>query len=211
MRGIIFAMTVNRWLVVAPRTLRQRLVTLGWRLCIGRECVGASPDERLLLDDPQVSRNHCELRLDGARRMTLSDSSTNGTFVNGSRLRTGESAELFDNDRIRVGGVEMVFQLSRQTADAKALRQTVGALPESRLTVAGDDLLGALSQREREILALIAQGRSNTGIAKHLHISERTVEAHIANIMRECRLPASSVDNRRVQAVLAYLRVTSAS
>lgn len=126
--------------------------------------------------------------------------------MNGVRVPSGEQVELFDTDRISVGGEEVVFQLARGKADAKGLRETIAAIPKSRLTVAGDDHLSALSLREREILALIAHGRSNTGIAEHLNISERTVEAHVASIMRECNLPASAADNRRVLAVLAYMR-----
>jgi DNA-binding NarL/FixJ family response regulator len=63
-----------------------------------------------------------------------------------------------------------------------------------------------LTEREREILALIAQGNSNAAIAERLVLSVRTVEAHVRNIFLELRIPETSDDNRRVHAVLTYLR-----
>lgn len=68
------------------------------------------------------------------------------------------------------------------------------------------DLLSALTSRELETLDLIAQGRSNRGVAEHLGVSERTVEATCATIFRKLGLEPSSDSNRRVLAVLALLR-----
>lgn len=68
------------------------------------------------------------------------------------------------------------------------------------------DPLDALSEREREILALMAEGRSNRGIADRLAVSERTVESHIAAVFGKLAVPLSPDDHRRVLAVLAYLR-----
>ncbi len=69
-----------------------------------------------------------------------------------------------------------------------------------------EDPLACLTQREREILALMAEGRSNTGIARSLGISSRTVEAPIAEIFRKLGIHSASDDNRRVKAVLTWLR-----
>jgi DNA-binding NarL/FixJ family response regulator len=69
-----------------------------------------------------------------------------------------------------------------------------------------DDPLDALTSREREVLELMAEGRSNQGIAERLDISERAVQKHVTSIFDRLRLPASSDDHRRVLAVLAYLR-----
>ena len=62
-----------------------------------------------------------------------------------------------------------------------------------------------LSQREREVLALMAEGRSNRAIADRLVITERTVEKHVSSILTKLRIPESQDDHRRVLAVLAYL------
>jgi serine/threonine-protein kinase PknK len=69
-----------------------------------------------------------------------------------------------------------------------------------------DDPLAALSDREREVLALMAEGRSNIGIARALWVTETTVQKHIQHILTKLRLPPSSDDHRRVLAVLTWLR-----
>jgi DNA-binding NarL/FixJ family response regulator len=68
-----------------------------------------------------------------------------------------------------------------------------------------DDLLQQLTDREREVLALMAEGRSNAGIASRLCITEGTVEKHIRSILTRMRLPETEDNHRRVLAVLAYL------
>ena len=65
--------------------------------------------------------------------------------------------------------------------------------------------LGQLSTREREVLALMAEGRSNKAIAERLFVSEYTVQKHVGNIFDTLRLPPSPDDHRRVLAVVAYL------
>ncbi len=69
-----------------------------------------------------------------------------------------------------------------------------------------DDRLTELTSREREVLALMAEGRSNSSIAEHLSIGEGTVEKHISNIFSKLGLEESTNQHRRVLAVLAYLR-----
>jgi serine/threonine-protein kinase PknK len=68
-----------------------------------------------------------------------------------------------------------------------------------------DDPLEHLSPREREVLALMAEGRSNTGIARQLWVTEGTVEKHVHNILMKLRLPETEDDHRRVLAVVTYL------
>ena len=68
-----------------------------------------------------------------------------------------------------------------------------------------DDPLAVLSSREREVLALMAEGRSNAGIARCLWVTEGTVEKHVRSILMKLRLPDTGDDHRRVLAVLAFL------
>jgi DNA-binding NarL/FixJ family response regulator len=68
-----------------------------------------------------------------------------------------------------------------------------------------EDPLDVLSPREREVLALMAEGRSNAGIGHQLWITEGTVEKHVRNILMKLRLPATEDDQRRVLAVITYL------
>ena len=67
------------------------------------------------------------------------------------------------------------------------------------------DPLDVLSAREREVLALMAEGRSNVGIAKKLWVTEGTVEKHVHSILQKLRLPETDADHRRVLAVLTFL------
>jgi DNA-binding NarL/FixJ family response regulator len=68
-----------------------------------------------------------------------------------------------------------------------------------------NDPLAALSAREREVLALMAQGRSNAGIARQLWVTEGTVEKHVRSILAKLRLPETDDDHRRVLAVITFL------
>ncbi|MGW0435722.1 LuxR C-terminal-related transcriptional regulator [Micromonospora sp. NPDC003197] len=68
-----------------------------------------------------------------------------------------------------------------------------------------NDGIATLTPREREVLALMAEGRTNAAIAKSWVVTERAVEKHIANIFVKLQLPASDTDHRRVLAVLRYL------
>jgi DNA-binding NarL/FixJ family response regulator len=70
----------------------------------------------------------------------------------------------------------------------------------------GDAPLDELTPREREVLGLMAEGRSNAGIARTLVVTEGAVEKHISSIFGKLGLPPSDEENRRVVAVLAYLR-----
>jgi DNA-binding NarL/FixJ family response regulator len=104
----------------------------------------------------------------------------------------------------RVANVaEFTDAITRIAAGGTALDPEVvsGLLNASRHTSA----LGALTAREHDVLALMAEGRSNSAIADRIFVSERAVEKHISNIFTKLGLPPSDSDHRRVLAVLAYL------
>jgi DNA-binding NarL/FixJ family response regulator len=74
---------------------------------------------------------------------------------------------------------------------------------------AGDDPLAELTPREREVLGLVAEGRTNAGIAKQLWLTEKTVETHVRSILGKLDLPQDGDTHRRVLAVVTYLRASA--
>jgi DNA-binding NarL/FixJ family response regulator len=73
-----------------------------------------------------------------------------------------------------------------------------------------DDALSQLTPREHEVLGLMAEGRTNAGIAKQLWLTEKTVETHVSSILGKLGLSHSAEGHRRVLAVLTYLRASAA-
>jgi DNA-binding NarL/FixJ family response regulator len=73
-----------------------------------------------------------------------------------------------------------------------------------------DDPLAELTPREREVLALVAEGRTNASIAKELWLTEKTVETHVRSILGKLDLPQDGDTHRRVLAVVTYLRASAA-
>jgi DNA-binding NarL/FixJ family response regulator len=117
------------------------------------------------------------------------------------RMRSGGVGYLLKDRVANVG--EFVDAIARVAAGGTAFDPEVvsGMLNASRHA----SVLAALTARERDVLALMAEGRSNGAIAAHLVVSERAVEKHISNIFSKLGLPPSDSDHRRVLAVLAYL------
>jgi DNA-binding NarL/FixJ family response regulator len=96
---------------------------------------------------------------------------------------------LYAMDRISRGG---------SVVDPSLVQELVGARRPH-------DSLAVLTEREREVLALVAEGRSNAGVARRLWVTEGTVEKHVRSILTKLDLPQTDDDHRRVLAVLTYL------
>jgi DNA-binding NarL/FixJ family response regulator len=122
-----------------------------------------------------------------------------------ARLLEGSAAGVGYLLKDRVADVgEFTDALTRVAAGGTALDpEVVSQLLRASHHVDG---LAALTQREREVIALMAEGRSNAGIATGLFISSGSVEKHVANIFTKLGLAPSEGDNRRVIAVLRYLQ-----
>jgi DNA-binding NarL/FixJ family response regulator len=106
------------------------------------------------------------------------------------KSRVGDVDELCDTlERISSGGSVVDPALVEELVRARRAR----------------DPLEGLTARERDVLALMAEGRSNTGIAHSLWIAEGTVEKHVRNIFQKLQLPDAPDDHRRVLAVIAFL------
>jgi DNA-binding NarL/FixJ family response regulator len=105
----------------------------------------------------------------------------------------------------RVGRVGQLLDALQRVAAGECVidRSVVDDLFARRRRV---DPLEELTSREREILALMAEGRSNHGISRALWLSPKTVETHIRGAFAKLGIPAAPEDNRRVLAVLAYLQ-----
>jgi DNA-binding NarL/FixJ family response regulator len=103
---------------------------------------------------------------------------------------------------------DFVGSLRRVAAGGSALDPQI----VSRLLASthDDGPLASLTAREREVLALVAEGRSNRGIGDRLAISGRAVQKHVTAIFVKLALPDGGDDNRRILAVLAYLRTPRA-
>jgi DNA-binding NarL/FixJ family response regulator len=105
----------------------------------------------------------------------------------------------------RVADVERFVDAVRRVGDGGSVLD-----PEVVATLLGrrrrDDPLAELTEREREVLALMAEGRSNQAIAEQLVVTERAVEKHVTSIFSKLELTPASEDHRRVLAVLTFLR-----
>ena len=106
------------------------------------------------------------------------------------KSRVTDVDEFLDTlDRVRKGGSAVDPALVQELVAARRV----------------EDPLAELSPREREVLALMAEGRSNAGIARRLWVTEGTVEKHVRSILGKLRLPETQEDHRRVLAVITYL------
>jgi len=107
----------------------------------------------------------------------------------------------------RVGDVPAFMDAIRRVADGGTAldREVVAELVQAR-DASGDGPIESLSPRERDVLGLMAEGRTNAAIARAMVVTSGAVEKHVSNIFTKLDLPATTDDHRRVLAVLTYLR-----
>ncbi|WP_089154115.1 response regulator transcription factor [Micromonospora sp. NBS 11-29] len=165
----------------------------------------------LLVTDIRMPPQH---RDDGVRAaVTLrAERPDLAVVVLSQHVQSGYAAALLDSgDGRRIG-----YLLKDRVADVAEFADTLRRVAAGGTAVDPDvvrlllrrprDPLAALSPREREVLGLVAEGHSNAAIAARLHVTEAAVGKHVGNILTKLDLPPDEDTNRRVLAVLAYLR-----
>jgi DNA-binding NarL/FixJ family response regulator len=162
--------------------------------------------------DVRMPPSHTDEGLQAARRIRNEHPST-GVLVLSQYVEEAYALELLSDSTERTG-----YLLKDRVSDVEtftdAVRRVAGggsALdPEVVALLLGrrrrHDPLESLTAREREVLGLMAEGRSNAAIAEALVVTERAVEKHVTSIFSKLDLPPTVEDHRRVLAVLAYLR-----
>jgi len=189
----------------------------------GFDIVGqaGNPDELMLkvrsynpdvvIVDIKMPPTHTDEGLRAAKQIREEHPGT-GVLVLSQYVESGYALELLQGSAEGVG-----YLLKDRVADVQEFASAVKRVAEggsaldsevvSRLVGRrrGDDPLSQLSPREREVLELMAEGRSNQAIAEKLVVTLRAVEKHVTSIFAKLRLPAHEQDHRRVLAVLAYL------
>jgi DNA-binding NarL/FixJ family response regulator len=136
-----------------------------------------------------------------------------GVLVLSQHIETSHAVAL-----VTLGGFgyllkDRVLQVGEFLAAAERVARGGSALDPkvvaSLVSTQGDhDPLAQLTERERKVLELMAEGLTNAGIAKRLYLSERTVEAHVRHVLTKLDLPEGENAHRRVLAVLAHLNAT---
>jgi adenylate cyclase len=164
-------MTSTDWLVLSEDDRPTRVVPITDRLFVGRTCAGASASPHLLLDDPAISRDHFELRVDRADGVMLLDRSTNGTRVNGRRVQRDEPLALTDGDFVEVGSVRLSFR-SLDACDriADDVRAAVRAIEHAHVATVVGDIVGytAITERDGEDAAAAAADELFAALAELL-------------------------------------------
>ena len=167
-----------------------------------------TPD--LVVVDIRMPPTHTAEGLDAARQIRQQQPQI-GILVLSAHVEVDHAMELLASGR----GVG--YLLKSRVTDVEEFLDTLGRIAKGGSVVdpalvaelvsarRRDDPLAALSAREREVLALMAEGRSNAGIAKRLWVTEGTVEKHVRSILTKLTLPETADDHRRVLAVLTFL------
>jgi DNA-binding NarL/FixJ family response regulator len=190
----------------------------------GFDVVGLAPDGEALLDLVQRTRPDVAI-IDIRMPPTFTDEGlraaktirqrwpTIGILVLSQHVNTRYALELLSAGTDGIGYLlkERVSDLAELSASVTRIGQggsvldpaVVGELVGRHRQA--DNPLERLTDREREVLALMAEGRSNRAIAERLFITDHTVEKHVKNLLGTLRLPQSPDDHRRVLAVITYL------
>ena len=175
-----------------------------------REVAEKQPDVAIV--DIRMPPTHTDEGLRAARELR-SRHPTLGILVLSQYVRPSYAFELLADDARGLGYLlkDRVSDLGELSDAVERVGRGGSALDPSVVSQLvgrrrqGHDPIDDLSEREREVLALMAEGRSNRAIAERLVITERTVEKHVRSILVKLRIPESQDDHRRVLAVLAYL------
>ena len=164
----------------------------------------------LVVVDIRMPPTHSTEGLDAARQIRQQHPET-GILVLSAHVEVEHAMELLASGRgigyllkSRVTDVEEFIDTLQRVARGGSVVDP-GLVAELVAARHRDDPLAVLSPREREVLALMAEGRSNSGIARRLWVTEGTVEKHVRSILTKLTLPETDDDHRRVLAVLTFL------
>ena len=175
-------------LLTCVRERRPDLVVIDIRMPPGHTTEGLQAARVVRQEFPNVAILVLSAHVEVEHAMGLLASGKRSGYLLKSRVT--DVAEFVDTlERIVKGG---------SVIDPALVQELVAARPT-------EDPLDELSPREREVLALMAEGRSNAGIAQQLWVTDGTVEKHVHSILRKLRLPETESDHRRVLAVIAFL------
>jgi len=164
----------------------------------------------LVLVDIRMPPSHSTEGLDAAR-VIRAESPGTGIVVLSQYVDVEHAMELLAE------GERTGYLLKSRVTDVQEFIQTLGGVAKGGSVVdpalvhelvaahRRDDPLGELTEREREVLALMAEGRSNAGIAHRLWVTEGTVEKHVRSILGKLPIQATEDDHRRVLAVITFL------
>jgi DNA-binding NarL/FixJ family response regulator len=162
--------------------------------------------------DIRMPPTHTDEGLRAARELRIRHPGI-GVLVLSQYVRPSYALELLEGGADGVG-----YLLKDRVSDVDDLAESVRRVGEGGSVLdpsvvsqlvdrhrSGDDPVGRLTQREQEVLALMAEGRSNKAIAEKLFITEHTIEKHVQNILAKLDIFESAEDHRRVLAVLTFL------
>jgi DNA-binding NarL/FixJ family response regulator len=164
----------------------------------------------LVVVDIRMPPAHTTEGLEAARQIRQQHPET-GILVLSAHVEVEHAMELL------AGGRGVGYLLKSRVTDVEGFIDTLGRIAKGGSVVdpalvaelvaarRRDDPLAELSAREREVLALMAEGRSNAGIARRLWVTEGTVEKHVRSVLTKLTLPEAEDDHRRVLAVLTFL------